>query len=149
MKSFDFILWKVLEISGLRSAPESELKKLIGKFSSSSEQFEQIDNKIFFGSIDHSMDALIMLNNRSLTQRIYIPEMIDFYRKTQYGTVKLLFSTDERDLSQPSPTAAASVMTNPNWLKDLTKNFNAEIVVPCSERTREAVTSNEDILVWI
>ena len=39
--------------------------------------------------------------------------------------------------------------TNPDWMRDLKLNFAAEIVEPCSQRTRKAVENNEDIEVRI
>ena len=55
----------------------------------------------------------------------------------------------------PSPVAAKvvspaeTVYQDPNWLKDLKRNFSSEIISPCSARARSAVADDEYIQVWL
>ena len=52
-------------------------------------------------------------------------------------------------LAGPSPFSGgtATVHQQPDWLRQLKRNFNKEVVAVCSSRTREAVENNEYIQV--
>ena len=52
-------------------------------------------------------------------------------------------------LAGPSPFSGgtATVHQHPDWLRQLKRNFNKEVVAVCSSRTREAVENNEYIQV--
>lgn len=45
------------------------------------------------------------------------------------------------------PAVSSTVHQNPNWLSQLKKSFNTEIIEPCSARARHAVTNDEYIEV--
>ena len=50
-------------------------------------------------------------------------------------------------LCRPRVVSSPTVHQNPDWLKTLKKNFNGEIIDPCSFRTKEAVRMDDYIKV--
>ena len=53
------------------------------------------------------------------------------------------------DVDSVLNTSTPSVHKNPNWLKELKSNFYAEIIDPCSARTKSAVQSDKYIKVSV
>ena len=147
---------KVLHISGLNTVSEVEVKNLLEKFSApmlvkfkadkdqETDECQRPAGEIYFSSISESLEALILVNNRSWSKfkELYSYHGILLYRKIRNGTISLQFSTAEE-----SVTFRATVHSQPNWLQDLKGNFFTEIVSGCSARTLEAVDKNEDIEV--
>ena len=132
----------------------TECKQFLAKFSAPVPvkiELEKRDNLencvksglvIHFGSISEALDALVLVNNRSVYQSWSVKHQL-INRKMSDGTSKLKFSAAVTSLVLPS-----TVHTERDWLQDLKADFHSKIISGCSAKTREAVEKNEDVEVF-
>ena len=92
--------------------------------------------KILFDKDDESQGIINFLSLDDATETLVL-----CHRKVLKGDCQIVL----RYTVSNEEMQTSTVHTNPNWLKDLKKNFKQEIIFKCSLRTRNAVEEDEYI----